>query len=127
MAARLEVDGLRRLRRDLRRLGDDLSDLTDANALVAAIVTAEAAARAPKRTGRLAATVRGNRAKTRASVRVGYARVPYAGPIHWGWPRRGIEAQPFVSQAAQATEHVWGPAYARAIDQAAAKIAGRIY
>lgn len=26
--------------------------------------------------------------------------VPYAGPIHFGWPARNIEAQPFLWEAA---------------------------
>lgn len=122
MAAKVEVHGLRQLRRELRKLGDDLGDLKDANAAVSRIVAAEAARRAPKRSGRLAAGVRGSRAVSRAVVRAGGAAVPYAGPIHWGWPAHNIDAQPFAADAATATEHVWLPVYETAVHRAADKV-----
>jgi len=125
---RVEVDGLRKLRRDLRALGDDLGDLKDANASTAQVVATEAARRAPTgRTGRLAGSGRGNRAAGRATVSFGGAKVPYAGPIHYGWPARGIEPQPFVTDAAVATEPIWLPAYLAAVDQAVEHVAGRTY
>lgn len=120
--AGVRVEGLRELRRGLKQLGEDTSDLKEANAAAAAIVAAAAAARAPKRTGRLAASVKGNRAVGRATVRGGGAQVPYAGPIHWGWPARGIDGQPFVVDAAQATEPVWLPAYQAALDRAVDRV-----
>lgn len=111
----VRVDGLGKLRRELRRMGDDLADLKAANAAAAATVAAAAASRAPRRSGRLAASVRGNRAAGRATVAAGGAAVPYAGPIHYGWPARGIPGRPFVTDAAQATEPTWLPAYEAAI------------
>ena len=122
--AGVRVQGLRELQRSLRRLQADTADLKTANATAAATVAAAAQLRAPRRTGRLAASVRGNRAAGRAQVRGGGARVPYAGPVHYGWPARGIEPQPFVIDAAQATEHVWLPAYQRALTDAVAKVRG---
>lgn len=113
----VRADGLRQLQRDLRELGDDLSDLKDANARVAELVSAEASRRAPKGpTGRLAASVRGNRAAGRATVQAGRASVPYAGPIHYGWPAHGIAAQPFVTDAAQALESEWTAEYLDAVE-----------
>lgn len=55
---------------------------------------------APRRTGNLAGSIRtvGGTTKT-GRVFAGSAKVPYAGPIHWGWPRRNIEPQPFLSEA----------------------------
>lgn len=125
MTAHVRVDGLGRLRSALRGMGDDLADLKAAHAAAAGIVAAAAAARAPRRSGRLAGSVRGNRAVSRAQVRGGGARVPYAGPIHWGWPARGIAGRPFISEAAQATEPVWLPAYEAAVSRAVDKVAGR--
>ncbi len=118
----LHVEGMPAVRRKLRALGDDLVDLKEANARAAAIVATAAAARAPKRTGRLAASIRGNRAVGRAEVKAGGARVPYAGPVHWGWPARGITAQPFAAEAAQQTEHVWLPAYAEDVARVVDKL-----
>jgi hypothetical protein len=109
--ARVEVDGLGRLRRELRKLPEQTSDLKDANARVSQLVAAEAAGRAPQRTGRLAGSVRGNRAVGRATVSAGGAALPYGGPVHYGWPAHGIEPQPFISEAAEDTEPVWLPIY----------------
>lgn len=122
--AGIRVQGARELRASLRRMGADLADLKAANARAAAIVAAAAAARAPRRTGRLAGSIRGNRAVGRAQVLGGGARVPYAGPIHWGWPSHHIEPQPFASEAAQATEPTWLPAYQQDIDAAVARVHG---
>jgi hypothetical protein len=123
----VKTDGLRSLRRDLRKLGDDLTDLKDANARTASIVANAAASRAPRRTGRLAASVRGNRAVGSAVVRAGGAAVPYAGPVHWGWPAHNIAAQPFISSAAVDTQPVWLPAHAADVAKAVDKLAGRTY
>lgn len=123
----VEVDGLRPLVRDLRKLGDGLDDLKDANAEVAGFIAGKAAGRAPRASGRLSQSGRGNRAAGKATVSFGGARVPYAGPIHWGWPGHGIAAQPFVVEAAQATEGQWLPLYERNIEQLVDKIAGRTY
>ncbi len=123
--ALVKIDGLPRLRAALRRAGLDLADLKAANAAAAALVASAAAARAPRRTGRLAASVRGNRAVSRASVSAGGSAIPYAGPIHWGWPARGIEAQPFIATAAQATESAWVPIYQNAIEAVVDSVGGR--
>lgn len=124
----VSVVGLARLRRDLRRAGEGLDELKAANAAAAAIVAAAAEARAPRGpTGRLAASVRGNKSASRASVSAGRASVPYAGPIHYGWPARGIEANPFVTDAAQATESLWLPAYEQDVERVAGSLDGNTY
>lgn len=118
------IAGLPRLRKALREAGESLDDLKDSNAAVASLVAGVAAARAPRRTGRLAASVRGNRAVGRAQVIAGGAALPYAGPIHWGWPARGIEAQPFASSAAVDTEPTWLSIYAAELQRIADKAGG---
>ncbi len=123
-SAAVVITGLPRLRSALRAAGQDVADLKDANAAAAALVASAASARAPRRTGRLAASARGNRAVGRATVLVGGAAVPYAGPIHWGWPARGIEANPFASDAARATEPTWVPLYERAIEKVVDGVGG---
>jgi hypothetical protein len=127
-ASTIKVDGLRRLRADLRKMGEDTQDLKDANAAVAALVASAAAVRAPRgKTGRLAGSGRGNRAVGKATVTFGGAAVPYAGPIHWGWPARGIEPHTFIPDAAQATEAVWLPIYLADLEQALAPLQGTTY
>lgn len=103
----VRVEGARELRAALKRAGLSLQDLKEVNAKVAALVAGLARPRTPRRTGRLAGTVRGNRAVSQAVVQAGTAAVPYAGPIHWGWPARHIEAQPWISDAAVESESQW--------------------
>lgn len=122
--AAVKIDGLPRLRRALREVGRDVADLKAANAKAAALVAAASSPRAPRRSGALAASVRGNRAAGRASIAAGGAALPYAGPIHWGWPARNIAPNPFIVEAAQATESLWLAAYAEDLDRLAASIDG---
>ena len=108
----VEVRGARDLTRAMCDAGVDLKDLNQANQRVAEIVLS--AANPPRRTGRLASSGRAGRARSRA--RVTYS-APYAAPIHWGWPRRHIEANPWLSRAAQVSEPVWQAAYLAAVNQ----------
>jgi hypothetical protein len=126
-AAQLQVEGLRRLRRDLRAFGESTEDLKSANAAVASLVARAAAPRAPRATGRLAGSGRGNRAVGRATVSFGGATVPYAGPIHWGWPARGIPEHAFIPEAAQATEAQWVALYTADVERALQPLYGRTY
>lgn len=96
------VEGLNKLTRDLSALGLDVEDLKGAFAPIAAEGARLAASFAPKRTGALAGSIRGNRAKNKAVVAAGRARVPYAGPINYGWPKRGIAPSGFMQRADEA-------------------------
>lgn len=128
----VEVRGGRELRSTLRKAGSDLGELKAAHAAAAALVTAAAVGRAPRGpTGRLAGSIRPGATKTAALVRAGGARVPYANAIHWGTgPRPGrrgphnIASNPFITEAAQATEPTWGPVYARAVAEAVDNVRG---
>lgn len=60
------------------------------------------AANPPSRSGRLRETLRAGRGKTKAVVRAGGARAPYAGVIHYGWPAHNIGRQPFLLDALNA-------------------------
>jgi len=119
MSARpaVEVDGLRTLRRSLKAAGLSLQDLKDAHNEVAQLVVRAAAPHAPRRSGALVATDRGSGTQTAAVVRAGRAAVPYAGPIHWGWPARGIRAQPWLYDAAVDSREQWTGTYLRALQQ----------
>lgn len=123
----VRVPGLRRLRADLRKLGDDLAELKEAGYAAGRIVLGEAVRRAPRRSGRLAATGRAARAVSRVSVSFGRAAVPYAGVIHYGWPAHGIDPQPFAIEAGQVTEPAWLAVYAGGIDRAIDKRMARTY
>lgn len=121
-----EVEGGRQLRKTLREAGDDLTDLKAAHRQAAGIAADAAAARAPRLTGRLSATIRAAGTKTAGIVRVGNnTRVPYANPIHWGWFRRHIQPNPFASEGAQESQPTWLPIYERVVDEALNQIKGK--
>jgi hypothetical protein len=98
------VEGLSRVVRQVRALGLEVEDLKDAFAKIAAEGARRAAAHAPKRSGRLAADIRGNRATSKAVVTAGRASLKYAGPINYGWPKRNILASEFLQKADQEME-----------------------
>lgn len=98
---RLEIDGLREALRDIRRLGDDArDDMKDTHRKAGEIVATVARGIAPVRTGRLASTIVSAPTQRQGRVRVGRGQsIPYAGPIHFGWPARRIKPQPFIYDA----------------------------
>lgn len=104
MAGRqVSVDGARELRKALKTVGDEAkAGLKDVNLEVAEIVARAAVTKVPSRSGALRETVRAAGAQTRASVKAGFKKVPYAGVIHFGWPARGILPRPFLYDALDA-------------------------
>jgi len=113
----VKVQGARELRAALKRAGISLADLKAANQAVGALVARAATPHAPRRTGRLGGSARAAKAAGRARVMAGGASVPYAGPIHWGWPARHIAPQPWIADAARDTQGAWMSEYQDAIDQ----------
>lgn len=100
---RADILGLREVQRDLRKLGDDTkTELKDTHKAAAEIVVLGAKRLVPYRTGRLADSIRALATNTSGKVRAGSASVPYAGPIHFGWPARRIAPQPFIYDAMDA-------------------------
>lgn len=86
----VQIQGARELRRQLNRLDRELTSagMKRVHMAVADLVVKEAVKVAPRRTGRLAGDIRAQ-ATTRSAIgAVGRTSVPYAGPIHWGWPSR---------------------------------------
>lgn len=96
---RIRVTGLRKTMRDLERAGADATDMKELIHDLGQIVVN--AATVPSMTGNLAGTVRAGRGKTKAVVRAGGARAPYAGVIHYGWPAHNIAPQPYLVDALQ--------------------------
>ena len=100
---RLTVSGARELRSALREMGADLGDMKSINQKIADMVADEARSRVPMGpTGNLRGSIVGRGLKTRGYVKAGTTKrgnVPYAGPIHFGWPVRNISPQPFLYDA----------------------------
>jgi hypothetical protein len=99
------VEGLREAIRDLEAAGVEIEDLKDAFAKVSNEARDQVAQHTPRRSGRLAAAARASRAKNKAIVTVGGARVPYAGPIFYGWGRRNIRASRTIERTDAVMEH----------------------
>lgn len=119
----LKIEGTKELRRELRRLEDRVgadrlaaelkAEMREAVEKVAAAARRELASgmvsRSSKRTGALSRSIRTKGALRGGTVMAGGTRsVPYAGPIHYGWPGRPnaargwrggpIRANPFLDR-----------------------------
>lgn len=95
-----EILGLREVQRDLNKLGNDTkNEMKETHKEAAEVVVMGAKRLVPYRTGALAASIRALATKSSGRVRAGSASVPYAGPIHFGWPARAITPNPFIYDA----------------------------
>lgn len=129
--AQVEVVGGRRLRATLLELGIDVQDFKSIHEQVASYVGATAAARAPRRSGMLAASWRPGAAKTQAVVRFGGAGLRYANAVHWGTGARAglrgphnIAPTLFATKAASDTEPTWVPWYMAELDRMVDRVKG---
>ena len=125
----IELKGAARLRKTLKEAGSDLNDLKTANRNAADTVVSAAKPATPYKDGYLQASVRATATKREGRIRAGNNRtsktgVPYANPIHWGWPSRKIKANPWLLQAARKTEPQWLIAYKAALAAAVKKVTG---
>ena len=95
----VRVEGGRELRRALKNVADGTKQLKSVHADAAHVVELRAAVLVPKLTGTLGGSLRSSGTQRGGVVRAGRASVPWAGPIHFGWPSRGIAPQPFLYDA----------------------------
>lgn len=97
--AKVTIDGAAVLQRSLQSAGRQLQDWAQVNAAAAARVAQDAAQRAPRRTGRLAASIRATSDKSGALIGAGGGGVAYAKVQEYGWAGRNIRAQPYLHPA----------------------------
>jgi hypothetical protein len=119
----VRVEGAAELAASLHRAANELDHLDAAHSRVGGFVAAQAGRAAPRRTGRLASSVR-VLGSTGKDVTVGSSLV-YAGVIHYGWPRRGIAANPFLVVPAERTMPTWSDFYYQAVVGIVGRIHGR--
>lgn len=119
-----ELQGGAELSRTLTAAAEGLTDFSRPNRDVASIAARSSAALAPVRSGKLKRTITASGSKTAAIIRAGAFGVPYAGPIHWGWPGRHILPQPFLSDGTQNSEGRWIPVYESYVDEYLSTIKG---
>lgn len=117
-----EIEGLKELQKQLRQIGDEAkNDMKPAHKRAAELVVLGAKRFVPVRTGALLESLRPFARQTAGVVRVGNASVPYAGPIHFGWPIRAIKPQPFIYDALDERRADVVRLYAERMDQIIAK------
>lgn len=104
---KVRLDGGRQLRAGLAEIEGGINDLKAAHREAADIAATASAALAPSVSGSLRRTIRAAGTKTAGVIRAGTKRVPYAGPIHWGWGRRNITGAFFLSDGARNSEGRW--------------------
>jgi len=94
----LRVEGLKPALKALQEAGAEVADLKEVMGGIAAKAADVMQPYVPRRTGALRASVRGNKAKARAVVTIGRAKVPYAGAINYGWKKHGITPANFTGK-----------------------------
>lgn len=99
MATGTRVSGLKETLQDLKQLGLDVNDFKESFGSIALKGANLAASYVNSRTGRLAGTLRGNRAKNKAVILAGRSSVRWAGVQNYGWARRNIPAQRYMQRA----------------------------
>lgn len=120
--ANFKVEGLTTLRRDMRKAGVDLEELKDSNRSAAGVVHKYAKPGIPKDSEALVKTIRFGATQKSGYIRLGKKSVPYAGPIHFGWEKRGIKPRAVISEAAVEHEPEWVQVYMSHISKILKKI-----
>lgn len=96
----VQITGVKEVLRDFEELGRiTRQDIKEAHKEAAEPVARQSLTLVPRRSGALAGTIRTVAYSSSGQVRSGSSRVPYAGPIHFGWPARNIRPQPFLYDA----------------------------
>jgi len=115
----VKIEGITKIQRQIREFDanaqDDLKVIHLENAK---IVAAVAGRLVPYKTGKLAESVRAGALKNSGVVRAGFAKKDpvYAGPIHFGWPKRRITPNPFIYDAIDQRKQEIIDNYVKAID-----------
>jgi len=115
------VVGDKRLAATMANATRMLADMSSAHKEAGEVVRARAASNAPKRTGRLAASVT---ASASAGEVVVASALPYARRVNYGAPSVGQAAQPFMTNALADTQSATLTKYNRRCQVAMAQVKG---
>ncbi len=95
-----QIQGLREVQKALNKFsGATKSQMQPTHLRAAEAVALQSRKFVPIDSGNLLTSIKPIGLKSGGRVRVGSASVPYAGPIHFGWPARRIKPQPFIYEA----------------------------
>jgi hypothetical protein len=121
------VVGAKQLRATMKAAGLSLGDMTDVHRQVGAVVLPVAKGTSPAgspKNGHIRSTVRVGATRAATILRAGNKSKPYAPPLHWGWFRKNIRPNPWLSRAAQSTEPAWSALYMQGVEKIIDKIKG---
>jgi hypothetical protein len=93
----VEIQGLKETQKALRGLSKATrDDMKEVHRRAGQIVVDGVQILVPVRTGALLASIKSAPLQRQGRVRIGSLSVPYAGPIHFGWPAQNIKPNPFI-------------------------------
>ncbi len=117
---KVQIQGLRELQRELAKIDDGAMKKRLSQASKGAakeVLVPRMQKNAPRRSGDLGKAVRALSTSTRTRIAVGTnVKVPYAGPINFGWPSRGIRSQEFIYRTIVEEQEAFLEKYWGAID-----------
>jgi hypothetical protein len=117
--ADFQLVGADRLGRTAKAVARQLGDLSGPGEAASGDIARRARSKAPRRSGALASSIESGASASEAFAGAG---APYARPIEFGWPARGIRPQPYLEPAAD--ESAWSDAYAKRLDELLATVEG---
>lgn len=122
----LYVVGQKRFVQTMRKAGADFEDLRAVNREAAEIAAPAVRRLAPRgSTGRLVKSVRVGATKRAGVIRVGSKRVPYAGPVNYGWPAHNITPRFYANNGVAQTETQWAKVYEEFVDKVISQVKGQ--
>lgn len=119
------VAGQRRFVQTMRKAGADLDDLKEVNRQAADTALPTVRSLAPRRTGRLAKTIRAGATRRAGVIRAGRKATPYAGPINYGWPGHHIKPSLYANKGVQASEPQWTALYESFVNKTLDQVKGQ--
>lgn len=121
---RLDSRGMATLARTLKKAGADMQDLKASYRRAADAVQPAVVGHTPKRSGKLAGSIRAGATQRAGVVRAGGGRVKYAGPINYGWPGHNIEPAHFLQSGLEDKQAEVEDIFAQAIEKALSQVKG---
>ena len=100
-ALKIDIKGVDVLTAVLLKFSNDVKNLNGFGTEIGKLISNNASALAPKRSGALAASIGSVSTKDGVQIYAGSERVPYAGVIEYGWPAKGRSAKPYLMPAVQ--------------------------
>lgn len=98
-AISISVSGQKEVIAAIHKVEKDIENRIDLNKELSDELSQQASARAPRLTGELASTVKGNASADKAQILAGSNTVVYAGVQEYGWPEKNIQEQPYLRPA----------------------------